>query len=613
MLTVNVDIMRMDINQGLNFLFKGDETVEICALNSRVTKSRAHEGFASPKTPICGWFPVHGLQFDRIIELVQETNAEGYYWTLNPCNKALTGRADRRFKAGAARTSDKDIEFLSNMLIDCDPVRPAGVSSSDDEHSLALAAMNEIAENIIKEGLPEPLRADSGNGAHLIFKLPYLENTPENIELIKRCLQALSKRYSTPSVKIDEAVFNPSRLTKLYGTPVRKGDDTQDQPHRLSKVISCPANPEPVRLELLRALAEEAKDKVQISVPASFGNVGPQKSNFDLKAFLEKYSVTVKKIKPNGSSTLYILDKCVFDETHSNGESSIGQTAEGKLFYQCFHNSCQGKTWAEAKAIITGTGHAPPTGAPLKNFPQIQGFTAAALMAKKFEPIKWVIPGILPEGLAICGGNPKMRKSFLALNNSISVSTGGKAFGKIDVEKGEVLYLALEDGQRRLYKRISSCCQNGLPPHQLTFFNEWPRFDEGGLELLDKYLTENPGVRMVVIDTLAKLWPSKGKKDLNRTLYHADYDNISGIKQLADKHHVAILGIHHLRKNKDTEDPIEQLSGSMGISGAADTIMILKGTRNSLNANLLITGRDIEKERDLALIFDPLSTTWFLL
>ncbi len=136
--------------------------------------------------------------------------------------------------------------------------------------------------------------------------------------------------------------------------------------------------------------------------------------------------------------------------------------------------------------------------------------------------------------------------------------------------------------------------------------NEWPRIDEGALPLLTKWLKEHPETRFVILDTLAKLWPKPNGKD--GSAYHADYDTVSAIKTIADLHQIAILCVTHLRKSP-TEDPLEQISGSMGISGSADTLLVLQRSRGKADANLLITGRDIE-EQELALRFDPVMGTW---
>jgi hypothetical protein len=243
--------------------------------------------------------------------------------------------------------------------------------------------------------------------------------------------------------------------------------------------------------------------------------------------------------------------------------------------------------------------------------PMPVGITAPELMQMKFEDCKWVIPQVLTAGLAVLAGNPKLGKSWLVLNLAIALAAGGRALGKIPVEKAAVLYLGLEDKEWRLQRRLRPCCQGGPVPADLHFFTKWPRLDEGGLEHLDNWLKDHPGTGLVVIDTLARLWPSGNGKRSSTTLYHQDYESMTSVKEIADRHGTTILGVHHLRKQA-TEDRLAQLSGSMGISGSADTIMIMSRGRGTADATLLVTGRDVE-EQELALQFDQSVKTWILL
>jgi hypothetical protein len=151
------------------------------------------------------------------------------------------------------------------------------------------------------------------------------------------------------TLEIDEKVFNPSRISKVYGTLARKGDHTNDRPHRWARIILAPDHPQAVPVELLQAIAVS---------PRQANNRGQQQSQdskFDLAAYLQKYGVPVKAVKDHRGSTLHVLEHCLFDESHRGGEAAIGQTPEGKLFYQCFHDSCKGRTWHDARSKISGT------------------------------------------------------------------------------------------------------------------------------------------------------------------------------------------------------------------------------------------------------------------
>lgn len=236
----------------------------------------------------------------------------------------------------------------------------------------------------------------------------------------------------------------------------------------------------------------------------------------------------------------------------------------------------------------------------------INGITAAALMEKIFPEPRWAIPGILPEGLNLLAGKPKKGKSIFALNIGLSIALGGLALGKIPVEQGAVIYLALEDTERRLQKRIKQMMPDSGAPDALFLFTKWPRMDAGGLELLEAKISEIPNLRLVIIDTLQKFRkPSKS----NGNLYAEDYETVSKIKDVADRLGVCILLIHHLRK-AESDDIFDTLSGSLGLTGGADGNLVMENVRG--NTTLHITGRDVEGI-ELAIELDGRLLAWRLL
>jgi hypothetical protein len=251
--------------------------------------------------------------------------------------------------------------------------------------------------------------------------------------------------------------------------------------------------------------------------------------------------------------------------------------------------------YEEAYRLAERNGHRPHT------------FTAAELMAEDLPPVREVVPSVVPEGVTLFVGKPKMRKTLTALGLCIAISTGGVAFGKIPVERGEALYLALEDNKRRIQKRLRAMLPEGADLSGFHVALDWPRLDEGGVEALAERLATNPDLRLVVIDTLAKVRP----RTLRRNVYLEDYAALEGLLPLAAKHRVAILVIHHLRKMA-AADPLDEISGSTGLSGGVDGVMLLKRDRGRADAFLYVDGRDIEEPRELALRWDTSLTTWSL-
>jgi len=232
---------------------------------------------------------------------------------------------------------------------------------------------------------------------------------------------------------------------------------------------------------------------------------------------------------------------------------------------------------------------------------KVAAVNAADLLRVKFPDVRWAIDGFLPAGCSILSGGPKVGKSILALHLALAVSIGGTALGSISVECGDVLYLALEDTKRRLQSRIfESGISEDIDLSRLTLVTSIPKQHEGGAFWIDDWLYEHRDARLVIIDTLQKFRkPHNDKGDR----YASDYEAISAIKSAADRYNVATLIIHHTKKAKDEDDWLNEVSGTQGIAGAADTLLFLKRGRCQNLGILRMTGRDVE-ESELAMTLD---------
>ena len=248
-----------------------------------------------------------------------------------------------------------------------------------------------------------------------------------------------------------------------------------------------------------------------------------------------------------------------------------------------------------AKLAVTN-GHGPQT------------ITAYDLMALVLPPVKWVVPGLLPEGVTLLAGKPKLGKSWLALAIAIAIACGGVALGTKRMEWGEALYLGLEDNQRRLQRRLGKLLGGENAPEGLHIATAWPRVDEGGEEALGGWLEEHPEARLVVVDVLKRVRPRPSR---HQSVYEADYESLEALHALAGKYGVAVLCVHHLRK-AGADDPMDEISGSTGLSGAADGVLLLKRDRGRGDAYLHVDGRDIEEPAELALTWDPDTAGWTL-
>jgi hypothetical protein len=243
---------------------------------------------------------------------------------------------------------------------------------------------------------------------------------------------------------------------------------------------------------------------------------------------------------------------------------------------------------------------------PVETVTKTSACTADKLMDMAFAATCWTVIDLLPSGYHLLVGKPKMGKSLLALNIAIAVSAPNKTLGHFEVEGGAVLYLGLEDTLRRLQTRLKQMFKfDGEPSPRLHFFTEWPRMDKGGLELLDQEITKHPGIRLVVIDTLAKFKPPR---PAGVDPYEHDYMVGAALKQLADRHGITILVVHHMRKAK-SEDHFDSVSGTFGVTGAADGTYLLIRKMGQADAELHVTGRDIESE-EYGLKFNEPTLSW---
>ena len=236
---------------------------------------------------------------------------------------------------------------------------------------------------------------------------------------------------------------------------------------------------------------------------------------------------------------------------------------------------------------------------------KLETITAEDLQNRTYEPTHFLVDELVPEGLHILAGAPKIGKSWLALWLCLCVSQG-QPLWNFATAQGEVLYLSLEDSFQRIQTRLIDLTEDAPPTLRFAIMAD--TLKHGLEQQIEQFVTGHPNTKLVVIDTLQRV-RSAGS---NSNLYANDYQDIGLLKKLADKRHIAILLIHHLRKLHD-DDPMNMISGSTGLSGAADSTFVLqKNSRLANVASLHCTGRDIP-DRTLKLEFGEDDHIWKLL
>ncbi len=233
-----------------------------------------------------------------------------------------------------------------------------------------------------------------------------------------------------------------------------------------------------------------------------------------------------------------------------------------------------------------------------------QVWTTADLLTAVFPPPKWSIPGLVPVGLNILAGRPKLGKSWLGLQFAVAVGSGGVALGHI-VERGKVLYLALEDNPRRVQDRLRK--QQAQPGAAIDFRFEWqPLTGTGTADLLAAI--DGHGYTLIVIDTISR---ALGRAD---QMDQADMNvTLGALQRVAIEREVAILMVDHHRKSgaSGAGDVIDDVMGATSKAGVADNALGLYRKRGEKTATLKVSGRDVD-DQEMALGWDAQLFCWQL-
>lgn len=236
-------------------------------------------------------------------------------------------------------------------------------------------------------------------------------------------------------------------------------------------------------------------------------------------------------------------------------------------------------------------------------------WSASDLMCAEFPEPRWAVPGLVAEGLNLLVGSPKLGKSWLCLGLGVAVASGGHALGRIPVDQGAVLYAALEDTPRRLQGRLGAVlADNDDVPKDLHITTSLPKMPHAA-EFIGGWLDDHPAARLVIVDVIRKVRPPQ---DARANQYDSDYDYLTSLKALADSYGVAVVGVHHTRKQTDDVDVFNETSGSTGLTGAADAVLLAKRARNTADAVLHVTGRDVN-EQEYGLTWSAEQCMWTLL
>ena len=224
----------------------------------------------------------------------------------------------------------------------------------------------------------------------------------------------------------------------------------------------------------------------------------------------------------------------------------------------------------------------------------LQAIDARTLMGTYFPEPVYVVEGLISQGVTFLCGPSKIGKSWLVLWLGLCVAQGQPVWEDYPTRQSDVLYLCLEDNLPRVQRRLGKITDEA--PESLFFATYCGKLGDGLEDQIVGFLEEHPATKLVIIDTFQKVRISGGAQKSG--MYANDYDDVTALKDLADRRKISIVLVHHLRKMEDKDDPFNEISGSTGIMGAADTSMVLKKEERSAKiASLLVTGRDVEDQK----------------
>lgn len=363
------------------------QTLSIMAKNAPVEIRMLH---VDRRGTVSGYYE----DYNRLVKDIQQFDGKNdIYITMNEISTDIVARSKNHLTKYAKHTT-RDEEIVSRrwLLVDLDPSRAAGISSTDTELEAAEIMSSEIKEYLCSVGFPEPIYAISGNGYHLLYSLDEV-NSESVTKLIQQFLKALDGKFSNEKVKVDTSTYNAARIVKLYGTTACKGDHTDDRPHRRSYIISAPEDITPVTIEQLRSVitaCNGVSEEEAAKEPVKVKNIENRKpkckfTRFEVKDFCETHGIVISHEKPyaNGG-TCYVLDSCPWNQDHTDKSAYIVQFPNGKIMAGCHHDSCAEESWGTLlkKFPDVKKGIEPSNSNPLEN---TEGMSMAQILLEEIK------------------------------------------------------------------------------------------------------------------------------------------------------------------------------------------------------------------------------------
>lgn len=546
-----------------------------------------------------------------IREVKPYTEAYNVYFTINRVNPGCYGREQRDKIVIKPKNTTTDAEIVGRdyVLIDLDSKRLTGVCATKEEATKAYNKGQEVYKFLIDNGFYEPIVVFSSSGIHLYLRCA-LMNNDENNKLIKRFLEALAMLFSDEFVDVDTKVFNPARISRLPGSYSCKGSNTDtERPQRKCRFLKIP--------EEIKVNEKEYFEKIAKLYPE---DIKPTRENhyttekFDLEQFLNKHNIKIVRIDNISGGRKYILEHCIFNDSHTGKDAVIFQRDSGEIAYHCFHQSCSHYTWKDVRLKFE------PDAYDKKDYREFQfkqkyyggknePFTPVSETSdkgKKWMSMKDVKRVDISELLSIPTGYHELDKKIIGLfAGELTVVSGLNASGKtswlnclslnviqqgfkVAIWSGEMQdwrfqgwlnqmaagknYVRKKEGFDNFYYTPSKICEkiDAWVDGKLFLYNN--SYGSKWEQLFNdiKELVESEGVQLVVLDNLAALCID----GYDSGTYANQTKFILDVKDYAKQKNIHIILVAHPRKQNDFLRK-ESISGTADLTNIADNVFLI--------------------------------------
>lgn len=576
-------------------LFKNNsELVEIRLIGSNKTAS--------------GYF----TNAQTLIEAIKPyTDTYNVYFTINKVNPACYGREqrDRIVLKPKNTTTDAEIVCRDWVLIDLDSKRLTGVCATKEEATRAYNKGQEVYKFLLDNGFYEPIVVFSSSGIHLYLRCA-LMNNEENTKLIKRFLESLAMLFSDEYVDVDTKVFNAARISRLVGSYSCKGSSTdKERPQRKCRFLKIPEEIKVNEKEYFAKIANLYPEDVR---PTRENNYTIEK--FDLDKFLEKHNIKVVRVDNITGGKKYILEHCVFNESHTGKDAVIFQRDTGEIAYHCFHQSCSQYSWKDVRLKFEPDAYSKKDYREYQfkqkyyggKFEPFQPITETEEKGKKWMSMKEVKRVDISDLLSIPTGYHELDKKIIGLfAGELTVLSGLNASGKtswlnclalnviqqgfkVGIWSGEMQdwrfqgwlnqmaagknYVRKKEGFENFYYTPSKVCEqidawvdNKLFLYNNSYGSRWEQLFNDIKELVDK-----EGVQLIVLDNLAALCIDGYESGTyaNQTKFILD------VKDYAKQKNIHVILVAHPRKQNDFLRK-ESISGTADLTNIADNVFLI--------------------------------------